>query len=94
MRWPTTCKPVEAEAHQLLPDPRLTVPRMVSLPASVFELDRITIAARCGYRGEAIPDHFLEQIETAIAELPKRCDVSAGYRILPCSFPSGPEDAV
>jgi hypothetical protein len=66
-------------------------PRQTENQKDVFELtidfndltiDRREIEFTIGYRENKIPEHFSEFVDEIIKELPTRCIIRAGYRIL------------
>ena len=66
-------------------------PRQTEIQKDLFELtidfndlkiDRREIESTIGYRENKIPEHFSEFVGEIIKELPTRCIIRAGYRIL------------
>ena len=57
-------------------------------------IDRAGIVAVLGYREGAIPEHFDEMIDAALAEAAARCRPRAGYRLVEVGRVAGRTDAI
>lgn len=55
----------------------------VALAPTDLGLTPATLAAALGYRDRPIPEHFAELLADGLRELPARCAIRAGYRLLP-----------
>ena len=57
----------------------------VQIAPEDLEIDILEVRALCGY-SDSIPEHFDDLIQSAIRELPGRCEIRAGYRVAAFSW--------
>jgi len=78
-------------------------PRQTEIQKDVFEIaidfndltiDKNEIALTLGYMENKIPKQFSELIDDILKELPKRCNIKAGYRILEIKKPADKIDGL
>jgi len=68
--------------------------REVVVGFSDLRIDREGIVAVLGYRDGAIPEHFGEMLDRALAEAATRCQPKAGYRLVGAAPEPGRHDAL
>lgn len=66
----------------------------VSMEFSDLPFDRTEIELTLGYSDGEIPVHFAGMIDEAVEQLPKRCEIRAGYRVLDAEKPKGRVDGM
>jgi hypothetical protein len=66
----------------------------VVIQSDNLKVRREEIERLLGYREGTIPAHFAGMIDTVLAELPNRCEIRGGYRILDIAGPPGGSDGV
>lgn len=66
----------------------------VSIGFEDLQFDRTEIELTLGYSDGEIPVHFAGMIDEAVRQLPKRCDIRAGYRILDVQRPPARVDGL
>lgn len=66
----------------------------VAIEFGDLPLDRTEIELTLGYSEGDIPVHFSGMIDEAVEQLPKRCNIRAGYRILDAHRPDGRVDGL
>ncbi len=66
----------------------------VSMEFDDLTLERTEIELSLGYSDGEIPVHFSGMIDEALLQLPRRCEIRAGYRILDVEKPAGRIDGL
>lgn len=66
----------------------------VSMEFEDLPFDRTEIELTLGYADGEIPVHFAGMIDEAVEQLPKRCEIRAGYGIFDASRPEGRPDGL
>ncbi len=66
----------------------------VAVETGDLPLERTEIELTLGYSDGEIPVHFAGMINEAILQLPKRCEIRAGYRLLDVERPPGRYDGL
>ena len=58
----------------------------VEINLADLSIDPNLISAAIGYKAGEIPNHFAEIIHEIVSQIPRKCEVKSGYRILNLSF--------
>ncbi len=66
----------------------------VTMDFSDVMADRGEIETTLGYKSGEIPVHFSGMIDETLLQLPIRCEIKGGYRLLDISLPGGRSDGV
>jgi hypothetical protein len=66
----------------------------VAIQFNEHSLNKTEIGLSLGYARGIIPKHFKIMVDDIILQLPHRCDIKAGYRILPLKIPTDRFDSI
>ena len=58
----------------------------VRIGSADLEIDVSEVRRLCGFDDATIPEHFESLIQQALQELPRRCEIQAGYRVASFSY--------
>lgn len=61
---------------------------LVDITLEDIKIDKKEIEVLLGYKNGGTPSHFIDLIDSALADIPNIVDIKAGYKLLPVSYAS------